>query len=77
MSKGSNALITHGTIWRWDRKRATGMIESDGGTYIWFGLDSLYGRNFDDINIGDSVEVEYEPAQQDSHNWRAIRIVWQ
>lgn len=68
--------IAIGKIWRWNRKRATGIVESAGGDQIWFGLDSLRGRDFDDIGIGDPVEVEYELAQQDSHTLRAVRITW-
>ncbi|NEW38603.1 hypothetical protein GV794_16835 [Nocardia cyriacigeorgica] len=65
-----------GRIWRWNRKRATGIVMSTTDDQIWFGLDSLRGRNFDDINLGDAVEVEYEFAQQDSHSLRAVRITW-
>ncbi|MEV4129522.1 hypothetical protein [Nocardia sp. NPDC049707] len=65
-----------GKIWRWNRKRATGIVESMTGGQIWFGLDSLRGRNFDEINIGDIVDVDYEFAQQDSHDRRAVLINW-
>lgn len=69
-------LITRGKIWRWNSKRATGIVESTTGDHIWFGLDSLRGRDFDAISIGDNVEVEYEFAQQDTHTLRAVRIDW-
>jgi len=65
-----------GTIWRWNRKRATGIIECETGDHIWFGLDSLRGRSFDEIRIGDVVDVDYELAQQDSHDRRALAISW-
>lgn len=69
-------LKTRGKIWRWNSKRATGIVESLTGDHIWFGLHSLRGRDFDDISIGDIVEVEYEFAQQDSHTLRAVIIDW-
>ncbi|MBF6318485.1 hypothetical protein [Nocardia cyriacigeorgica] len=76
MSREEGVLVQRGKISRWNRKRATGIVESAADDQIWFGLDSLGGRNFDDIAIGDEVEVEYEFAQQDSHNLRAVAITW-
>ncbi|PPJ25493.1 hypothetical protein [Nocardia nova] len=66
-----------GKVWRWNEKRATGIIETEGGSHVWFGLDSLgEHKNFGDVAIDDSVEVEYEEAQQDSHDLRAIKVTW-
>ncbi|WP_216894446.1 hypothetical protein [Nocardia alni] len=76
MEDGRGVLKADGTVWRWNNKRATGIIETAAGDHIWFGLDSLGDRNFGDIAVGESVEVEYEHAQQDSHNLRAVRITW-
>ncbi|MEU6562009.1 hypothetical protein [Nocardia nova] len=76
MTEEPGKLTTEGKIWRWEPKRATGMIESFDGEYIWFGLNAILGRSFDDISIGDVVTVEYKHAQQDSHNLRAVSITW-
>lgn len=76
MESRTQPLKASGTIWRWDRKRATGMVETLSGEHIWFGLDSIIGRDFGTISLGDSVEVEYEHANQDSHKLRAIKITW-
>jgi hypothetical protein len=66
-----------GKVWRWNEKRATGIIETEDGSHVWFGLDSLgEHKNFGDVAIDDSVEVEYEEAQQDSHDLRAIKVTW-
>ncbi|MBV7703920.1 hypothetical protein NOVA_14160 [Nocardia nova] len=66
-----------GKVWRWNEKRATGIIETVDGSHVWFGLDSLgEHKNFGDVVIDDPVEVEYEDAQQDSHALRAIEVTW-
>ncbi|PSR64936.1 hypothetical protein C8259_08210 [Nocardia nova] len=66
-----------GRVWRWNDKRATGIIETEDGSHVWFGLDSLgEHKDFGDVALDDSVEVEYEAAQQDSHDLRAIKVTW-
>lgn len=66
-----------GKVWRWNAKRATGIVETEDGSHIWFGLDALgEEKNFGDIALGDSVEVEFETAEQDSHELRALEVVW-
>jgi len=67
---------TRGTIWRWNPKRATGIVQSVDGEHIWFAVNSLRGRDFDAIHIGDVVDVDYQFAQQDSHDRRAVLITW-
>ncbi|MGW5517182.1 hypothetical protein [Nocardia africana] len=68
---------SEGKVWRWNEKRATGIIETEDGSHVWFGLDSLgEHKNFGDVALDDSVEVEYEAAQQDSHSLRAVKITW-
>jgi cold shock CspA family protein len=76
MEDARGEFKAHGTVWRWNDKRATGMIETIAGEHVWFGLDSLGDRNFGDVTVGDPVEVEYETAEQDSHNLRATKITW-
>ena len=76
MNEKTDKLVTEGKIWRWEPKRATGVIESFDGVHIWFGLNAILGRNFDEISIGDMVEVEYKHAQQGSHSLRAVSITW-
>lgn len=66
-----------GKVWRWNEKRATGIIETEDGAHVWFGLDSLgEHKNFGDVALDDSVEVEYEPAQQERHDLRATKVTW-
>ncbi|WP_067670489.1 hypothetical protein [Nocardia miyunensis] len=76
MEDDRGVLKAKGTVWRWNDKRATGVIETTAGDHVWFGLDSLGDRNFGNVAVGDSVEVEYEVAEQDSHNLRAIQVTW-
>jgi len=76
MNDEPEKLTAEGVIWRWDSKRATGIIETISGEHIWFGLNAFIGRNVDDISIGDRVSVDYKIAQQDSHSLRAVKITW-
>ena len=68
--------LVRGKIWRWSASRATGMVETERGDYVWFGLNVLGGRDINEIAIGDTVEVQFEPANQDSHKLRATRLIW-
>lgn len=35
-----------GKVWRWNEKRATGIIDTEDGSHVWFGLDSLGEHKF-------------------------------
>ena len=41
---------------------------------IWVPFSHIEGAGFRELVQGETVEIEYEPAQQDSFRFRALRV---
>jgi cold shock protein len=68
-------VTVHGTVRFWLYEEGWGVIDSartPGGCWAHFSAVEVSG--FRTLQAGQSVEVDWEPADQDGYAWRALSV---
>lgn len=66
--------VTAGTVFRWNPRNGTGVIELADGTLAWFHLSTVHGETVATITENMPVEVEIEHIPQGEFTCRATSV---
>lgn len=68
--------MTRATVREWRDDEGWGVLESPetpGGCWAHFSAIEMTG--FRSLNVGESVQLEWEQAEQDGYDFLAVRVV--
>lgn len=71
--------MAQGTVKFWKSEKGWGAISSGAlpdGSDAWAHFSAIEGEGYRDLRAGDHVDFDYEPARQDSFDFRATRVRW-